>query len=91
MQWRGWQGVALAILGVKELSRGELQSIVDEVVRDSHDLISFRGAAAEKALMGHVMERVRGRADGKIVSEVVHTSLEAYLQSRGEKPKKKKK
>jgi Glu-tRNA(Gln) amidotransferase subunit E-like FAD-binding protein len=40
--------------------------------------------------MGRVMQRVRGRADGKIVSEAVRTSLEAVLQPKGERPKKKK-
>jgi glutamyl-tRNA(Gln) amidotransferase subunit E len=82
---------AMAVLGVKELGRGDLQSIVDEVFRNSHDLISTRGEAAEKALMGRVMDRVRGRADGKLVSEVVRTTLEAALQTKGKGPKKKKK
>jgi len=82
---------ALMTLGVKGLSRPDLQSIVDEVIRDSEDLISTRGDAAEKALMGRVMERVRGRADGKIVSDAVRTSLEAFLRSKGERPKKKEK
>jgi len=64
---------------------------VDQVIRDSEDLISTRGDAAEKALMGRVMERVRGRADGKIVSDAVRTSLDAFLRSKGERPKKKEK
>src|SRR5206468_8143565 len=62
---------ALAVLGVTRMSREDLESIVDEVLRASHDLISARGDAAEKALMGQVMERVRGRADGRLVSEVL--------------------
>src|SRR5439155_1670707 len=57
-------------------------------MRDSHELISARGDAAEKALMGQVMERVRGRADGRLVSEVLHAHLEAQLK---EKPKGRKK
>ncbi len=81
---------AIAILGVKELSREDLESIVDEVIRNAHDLISTRGEAAEKALMGRVMERVRGRADGKIVNEVLHARLEASLRRKNERPKKKK-
>ena len=70
------------------MSREDLESIVDEVLRASHDLISARGDAAEKALMGQVMERVRGRADGRLVSEVLHAHLEAQLK---EKPKGRKK
>src|SRR5439155_13492768 len=71
---------ALAVLGVTRMSREDLESIVDEVLRASHDLISARGDAAEKALMGQVMERVRGRADGRLVSEVLHAHLEAQLK-----------
>jgi len=79
---------AIAVLGVTQLSRRDLESIVDEVLRASQDLIASRGDAAEKALMGQVMKRVRGRADGKLVSEVLHERLETHLT---EKPKGRKK
>src|SRR3989449_10826894 len=75
---------AIAVLGVTQLSRRDLESIVDEVLRASQDLIASRGDAAEKALMGQVMKRVRGRADGKLVSQVLHERLETHLT---EKPK----
>src|SRR5947199_5879994 len=74
---------ALMTLGVKGLRRPDLHSTVDEVIRDPDDLISTRGDAAEKALMGRVMERVRGRADGKIVGDAVRTSAEAFLGTKG--------
>src|SRR5438552_294389 len=79
---------ATGTLGVTRMSRQDLESIVDEVLQASQDLISARGDAAEKALMGQVMERVRGRADGRLVSEVLHAHLEAQLK---EKPKGRKK
>src|SRR2546428_6128269 len=79
---------AIAVLGVTQLSRRDLESIVDEVLRASQDLIASRGDAAEKALMGQVMKRVRGRADGKLVSQVLHERLETHLT---EKPKGRKK
>jgi len=79
----------IAFLGVTQLSRQELESIVDEMLRASQDLIASRGEAAEKALMGDVMKRVRGRADGKLVSQVLHERLEAQVK-KGPKGRKKK-
>lgn len=82
---------AISSLGVTGLTRAELESMVDSVFDESADLIRTRGEAAEKALMGRVMERVRGGADGKVVSEVVHTRLAARLHptSKGEKKGKR--
>src|SRR5207247_6956842 len=62
---------ALAVLGVTRMSREDLESIVDEVLRASHDLLFDRGGAAETALRGRVRGRVGGRAGGRLVSEVV--------------------
>ena len=81
---------AIAVLGVTQLSRQDLESIVDEVLRASQDLIASRGEAAEKALMGEVMKRVRGRADGKLVSQLLHDRLEAHLKKKPKGTKKKR-
>ncbi|HKZ23434.1 MAG TPA: Glu-tRNA(Gln) amidotransferase GatDE subunit E, partial [Thermoplasmata archaeon] len=83
---------ALAALGVRELSRQELERIIDEILDASAELVESRGAAAEKAIMGRVMEKVRGRADGKVVSETVRKRLGARQgkekASRGKKEEK---
>jgi len=81
---------ALSSLGVKGMNREELETIVDAVLAESEDLIQARGETAEKALMGHVMERVRGRADGKLVSEVLHARLAARVSERKDERKKGK-
>ncbi len=75
-------------LGVQGLDRAEVERIVDEVLDSSADLVRSKGAAAEKTLMGRAMERLRGRADGKLVSEVVRSRLHARLGSGKEKGKK---
>ena len=81
---------AMAALGVKRMSRQDLESIVDEALRASEDLIVSRGNAAEKAVMGLVMDRVRGRADGKLVSDVLHERLEAFVDHLAKGKKKKR-
>jgi len=80
---------AIEALGVRGLNRGELDSIVDEIVAASADIIKARGDAAEKILMGRVMERVRGRADGKLVSEVLHARLASLPADKPREGKKK--
>src|SRR5436853_864239 len=79
---------ALRILKVSGLDKKELTRIVEEVLKSSTDLIDSRGSEAEKDLMGRLMERVRGRADGKLVSDVLHERLAEHL--RGTKKKEKK-
>jgi len=76
---------ALETLGVRGTSREEVEAVVDEVLDVSSDLIATKGEGAEKALMGRAMERLRGRADGKLVSEIVHTRLRARLRGKGKK------
>src|SRR5213083_2407083 len=80
---------AIAVLGVTQLSRQDLESIVDEVLGGSQDLIASRGESAEKALMGEIMKRVRGRADGKLVSQLLHDRLEAHLKKKPKGTKKR--
>jgi glutamyl-tRNA(Gln) amidotransferase subunit E len=81
---------AISTLGVRGLGPEELQAIVDAVLEESADLIEARGEAAEKALMGRVMERVRGRADGKRVSEVLRSRLGARIREPSKERKRKR-
>ncbi len=74
---------ALSTIGVQGLSRAEVERIVDEVLDASADLIRSRGAAAEKGIMGRAMELLRGRADGKVVSEVVKAKLAERIVRSG--------
>ncbi len=71
---------ALKITGVQRLSRSDVERIVDEVLDASADLLRSRGAAAEKGVMGRAMEKLRGRADGKLVNEVVHERLQKRIK-----------
>jgi glutamyl-tRNA(Gln) amidotransferase subunit E len=82
---------AISALGVIGLKREELETIVDSVLDESADAVAARGEAAEKTLMGRVMERVRGRADGKLVSDVLHERLAARVRGKSKEGKRGKK
>ncbi|HJJ46102.1 MAG TPA: Glu-tRNA(Gln) amidotransferase subunit GatE, partial [Methanocorpusculum sp.] len=60
-------------------SRDELTSLVKSVVSERAEFIKQRGKSALGPVMGVVMKEVRGRIDGKIVSEVLNSELEKYL------------
>lgn len=60
-------------------SREELTSLVKSVVSDRAEFIKQRGKSALGPVMGVVMKEVRGRIDGKVVSEVLNSELEKYL------------
>jgi len=76
---------AMGLLGVAGTGRAEVERVVDEVLDAAADLLGSKGEAAEKTLMGRAMERLRGRADGKLVSDVLRTRLRARLALGGEK------
>ncbi len=62
--------------GFSSIKREELERIVSEVLAQNADLISSKGVdAARSTLMGKVMQKVRGKADGKEVSEVLALQL----------------
>ncbi len=73
---------ALGSLGIRELNVSDVERIVNEVLGESGDLVASRGLAAESGLMGRIMERVRGRADGKLVSQILRKKLEERLNAR---------
>jgi glutamyl-tRNA(Gln) amidotransferase subunit E len=56
-------------------SREELQDLVHNIVSDRVEFIRSRGKAALGPVMGIVMNEVRGRIDGKVVSEVLNDEL----------------
>lgn len=66
----------LAKAGVRAMSQSELEQIVDEIIAQNTDLIRTKGVSgAQSTLMGKVMQRVRGKADGKLVSDTLSRRL----------------
>ncbi|HJJ33609.1 MAG TPA: Glu-tRNA(Gln) amidotransferase subunit GatE [Methanocorpusculum sp.] len=60
-------------------SRDELVNLVKSVVSERAEFIKERGKSALGPVMGVVMKEVRGRIDGKVVSEVLNSELEKFL------------
>jgi glutamyl-tRNA(Gln) amidotransferase subunit E len=67
---------AIERAGLSGFSRDDLVALVRRVVEANAELVRARGEAAFSPLMGDVMREVRGRRDGREVSEVLHAEIE---------------
>lgn len=66
---------AIKQLGLERMSKAELTALISEAVRSNLDLVKERGEAAIKPLMGIIMNKVRGKVDGKLVYELLEREL----------------
>jgi glutamyl-tRNA(Gln) amidotransferase subunit E len=66
---------AVGKLGLVAIKRPKLEKLVAEVVANNRRLVEERGMAAMAPLMGILMEKVRGRADGKLVHQLLEREL----------------
>jgi glutamyl-tRNA(Gln) amidotransferase subunit E len=62
-------------LGLKIISKEELEKIVDAIIEANKGLVEERGAKAFGILMGMVMKEVRGKASTTLVSELLKKKL----------------
>ncbi|NJE01231.1 Glu-tRNA(Gln) amidotransferase subunit GatE [Thermococcus sp. JdF3] len=61
--------------GLTLLSEEEVERIIDEVVQANIEVIRAKGMGAMGMVMGRAMARLRGRADGKLVSSLVRKKI----------------
>ncbi|WP_297535861.1 Glu-tRNA(Gln) amidotransferase subunit GatE, partial [Thermococcus sp.] len=58
------------------LSEEEVEKIIDEVIQANVDVIKAKGMGAMGMIMGRAMTKLRGRADGKLVSNLVRKKIQ---------------
>ena len=66
---------AIESVGLKVLSREELEKIVEQIMQDNKELVKSKERKAFGIIMGLVMKKVRGKADVAIVSEIIRSKL----------------
>lgn len=71
---------ALKELKVELMSIEELEEIINEIVSKNIQLVKSKGMKAIGPIMGEIMRRVRGRADGKTISEMVRNKIKRLLE-----------
>jgi glutamyl-tRNA(Gln) amidotransferase subunit E len=78
---RGEKGIDEILREFQGLTRERLEEIIDEVLRENADTVKEKGMKAFSLVMGRVMARVRGRADGKLVAEIVRKKISDLARS----------
>jgi glutamyl-tRNA(Gln) amidotransferase subunit E len=71
---------AIDSIGLKMLSKEELERIIDSAIEKNRRLIDERGANAFGPLIGIVMKEVRGKANAALVSELVKEKLDQTIR-----------
>jgi glutamyl-tRNA(Gln) amidotransferase subunit E len=67
-------------LGLTGLRVEELGTIIKAIVEQNQEIIKERGMQAFAPIMGDVMKEVRGKIDGKTVSDAVRTEIQTKLK-----------
>ncbi|KXB04311.1 glutamyl-tRNA amidotransferase [candidate division MSBL1 archaeon SCGC-AAA382A13] len=70
---------AVEKLGISKMEEDKVSKIVSEVVEEKEDLILERGETAINALMGVVMQKIGGKADGKKVHKLLEKKIKEKL------------
>ncbi|MFI5448798.1 MAG: Glu-tRNA(Gln) amidotransferase subunit GatE [Candidatus Bathyarchaeia archaeon] len=72
---QGTMTEAIKSLGLRMLSKTELDSIIERHISKNKKLVEEKGTAAFASIMGSVMAEVRGMTDPKLVTELVKARL----------------
>ncbi len=57
----------------------EIEKIVQKIIQEKMDFVKQKGINAVGPLMGIIMKELRGKADGKIISEILQKEIEKIL------------
>ncbi len=69
----------LKATGLDKVDKKEIQDIIRRIVEDRIDFVREKGEAAVGGLMGVAMKDLRGKADGKLVKELLTAEVKRAL------------
>jgi len=61
------------------ISRDELTEIIRHALEERADFVANQGMRAAGPIMGVVMKKVRGRVDGKVISDLLKEELRKHI------------
>ncbi|TFG27588.1 MAG: hypothetical protein EU532_07155 [Promethearchaeota archaeon] len=67
-------------LKIEKISEQELKNIIEDIVNKNIELVKEKEMRAMGPLMGEVMQEVRGKIDGKLVSNELKIILQKKLK-----------
>jgi glutamyl-tRNA(Gln) amidotransferase subunit E len=73
--------MAIESTGLGMASGVEVEKIIKKLIKDREDFIQQQGKRSIGALMGAAMKELRGKADGKLVNELIRKEIQKLLNS----------
>jgi glutamyl-tRNA(Gln) amidotransferase subunit E len=71
---------AVKKLGLGGMGEDEVRKAIREVVTSKKDFVREKGEASQSGLMGLAMSKLRGKADGKMISRILKEEIQAELK-----------
>lgn len=71
---------AIKAAGISSLSDEELGRMIDKIISENMTTINEKGMNAQGMLMGRVMARARGRADGQKINSMLRDKLQKLVR-----------
>lgn len=62
--------------GLTLLSEEEVEKIIEEIVQQNIEVVRAKGMGAMGLIMGRAMAKLRGKADGKLVNQIVRKKIQ---------------
>ena len=72
-------GKKMSEITVETVSRADVEEIIKKVVEANINVIGEKGMRAVAPLMGQCMKELRGKADGKLVNDILTAEVEKVL------------
>lgn len=70
---------AVSRLGLGGVSEDDVRATIREIVASRKDFVREKGEASQGGLMGPVMAKLRGKADGKLISRILGEEIRKEL------------
>lgn len=70
---------AINDLGLSEIEKTKIENIINKIVSEKNEIIKTNNWESFNEIMGLVMKELRGKADGKIVSDILKRKFEEIL------------
>ncbi len=70
---------AIKQVGLSSVNIDEIQKIIRKIVKERKDFVKQRGINALGPLMGIVMKELRGKSDGKVISEILRKEIQKII------------
>ncbi|WP_456472364.1 Glu-tRNA(Gln) amidotransferase subunit GatE [Methanocaldococcus sp.] len=69
----------LEIKGLKGMSKEEVEKVIEEIIKENIDVVKEKKEKSLGMLMGKCMAKLRGKADGKLVNEILRKKIKEFL------------